>query len=67
MEKSEKPKPWAEIRSPEDQGDARMSTDEEAKDSKPEPVRICPALLEQCPHRCSSEQVEECERIASGE
>jgi hypothetical protein len=31
---------------------------------KSEPARMCPALLEQCPHRCSPEQVSKCEEIA---
>jgi hypothetical protein len=30
-------------------------------------VRVCPALLEQCPHKCSSEQADECQKIADGE
>lgn len=30
-------------------------------------VRICPALLERCPHDCTSEQVDECQNIADGE
>ena len=39
--------------------------DKHTKDAR-EPARMCPALLEQCPHRCTPEQVRECEELRYG-